>query len=62
MKYLYMAVTPDKYELPLAVEETITELASKLGERRDNLSSNLSKKRSGKNKGYKIVKVKIEGI
>ncbi|AOR24315.1 hypothetical protein [Clostridium taeniosporum] len=29
-KYLWMAVSPDKYELPLIVEETSEKLAKKL--------------------------------
>lgn len=62
MKYLYMAVTPDKYELPLVVTETLRELSFILGTKENNLSSSLSRKRSGKKKGYKIVKVKMEEI
>lgn len=50
MKYLYMAVTPDKYELPLVVTETLRELSFILGTKENNLSSSLSRKRSGKKK------------
>ncbi|WP_461206882.1 hypothetical protein [Clostridium sp. DL1XJH146] len=31
MKYLWLAVTPDKYELPLLVEDSATKLGMKLG-------------------------------
>ena len=31
MKYIWMAVTPDKYELPIAVEDSARKLADLLG-------------------------------
>ena len=30
-KYLYMVVTLDKYELPIIVEDSVVELARRLG-------------------------------
>lgn len=54
---LYMAVTADKYELPICVKDNVHDLAVWAGISDNTLSSNLSKNRSGKNRGYKFVKV-----
>lgn len=53
-----MAVTADKYELPLVVTETAGELALILNIKTGSVLSGCAKKRSGRNTGYKIVKVK----
>lgn len=52
-----MAVTADKYELPLVVTETAGELALILNIKTGSVLSGCAKKRSGRNTGYKIVKV-----
>ncbi|MFQ9884039.1 MAG: hypothetical protein ACLRXV_13305 [Clostridium sp.] len=57
MKYYWLAVTPDKFELPMIVTETAKELALFLGIKEDSVISACIKKRSGKHTGYKIVKV-----
>lgn len=44
---LYMKVTRDKYELPIAVAETVTELARILGTTPGVVSSSISHKRRG---------------
>lgn len=44
---LYMKVTRDKYELPIAVAETINELAKMLGTTPESVSSSISHKRQG---------------
>lgn len=62
MKYLWLAVTPDKYELPLCVEETSGKLAKRLGIKPDSVISAAHKNRSGKTTGRKIVKVKYEEL
>lgn len=54
---LYMAVTADKYELPICVEDSVHDLAKWAGISDNTLSSNLSKHKNGKNRGYKFVKV-----
>ena len=53
---LYMAVTRDKYELPLAVEQTATELAKVLGVRGDTVVKGILRGR----KGYAVVDVDVE--
>lgn len=58
-RYLWLAVTPDKYELPLAVAESAGKLAMILGITRENVIDSCIKERSGKYSGRKIVKVEI---
>lgn len=41
----YMLVTDDKYELPVAIADTITELARITGKNRKTIASVLSRKR-----------------
>lgn len=57
---LYMAVTPDKYELPLAVEAYAEDIAELFGTTKSAVYSSVSVDRSGKRKGIKFVKVKID--
>ena len=54
---MYMAVTSDKYELPLAVCDTARELGALFGVSANLIQSSISKNLSGKNKGFKFVKV-----
>lgn len=62
---LWIAVTPDKYELPLCVEPTAEKLAKRLGISENTVRSKESRYRTGKtgrtNKNtcsrYRIVKV-----
>lgn len=56
--YYWIAVTADKYELPLIVAETARELALTLNIDIGSVVSGCARKRSGRNIGYKIVKVK----
>lgn len=57
--YIYMQVTADKYELPLFVG-CLAEMAKRLNISKKTViwSSSHPDKATGKNKGYKIVKVK----
>lgn len=55
-EFLYLAVTNDKYELPIAVADSASELAKMLGIERQTVFVNLC--RPAKNK-RKIVKVRI---
>lgn len=57
---LYMAVTPDKYELPLAVCDTAKELGELFGVGKNTVQSAISNNLSGKNKGRKFVRVELE--
>lgn len=59
-KYLYLAVTADKYELPLIVEDSPTALAKRLGMNPIAVTSSISKNKSGRNTGRKLIKVAIE--
>lgn len=56
---LYMQVTRDKYELPIAVAETVGELARMTGKTRGTIANALSRsKKSGG--GCKYIKVICE--
>lgn len=56
---LYMAVTPDKFELPLAVADSLEELSKITGIARGNIAANISKGRSGGKIGMKFVRVQV---
>lgn len=56
---IYMYVTPDIYELPLAVADSTQELADMLGRNEKSVRSSISKcKKSGWKVGrYRLVKI-----
>lgn len=54
---MYMAVTTDKYELPLFVADTARELGKHFGVSQNTVYSSISKGLSGKKNGYRFVKV-----
>lgn len=56
-QFWYMAVTADRFELPLAVCETAGELARAMGVRESTVFSSLNRGSSGKKRGWRIVKV-----
>lgn len=56
-KYLWLAVEPDEYELPLAVADTARELGAIYGIRKDTVIDMVSKGKSGKISGRKFIKV-----
>lgn len=58
-KHLWMAVTPDEYELPLAVEDTARELGNRFNVDANVVMSCVKKERTGKNTGRKFIKVEI---
>lgn len=58
-KCLYLAVTPDKYELPLIVTPNIEELAFRTGKTVNMIRCSISRNRSGEQCGIKFVKVAI---
>lgn len=64
--YIYMAVTADKYELPVAVGNTARELGAKLGisadcvRNREHMNRRAGIKRLGRITGVKIIKVELE--
>lgn len=64
---LYMAVTADKYELPIAVSSQIYYLARMLGKSERRVSEELSRIRNGRvdangrRRGYVLMEVEVEG-
>ena len=56
----YMAVTPDKHELPIFIEDSCKALERKTGIKYKNISSYITKGQGGNRLGYKFVKVTIE--
>lgn len=48
---IYMKVTNDKYQLPVAVTDTIKELAELFNTTSNVISASISRQRSGKGKG-----------
>lgn len=60
MKYLYMQVTQDRLELPVAVAGSIAELATMVGKSQNNISATMHyDKIAGRKSRY--VKVEMEG-
>lgn len=57
-KYLWLAVTPDEYELPLAVADTARELGNMVGINGDTVIDAVLKQRDGSLSGRKFVKVR----
>ena len=57
---LYIAMTRDKYQLPMAVAETTEELARMMGVSGSTIRSHLSKVKSGIVKKPRYEKVVIE--
>lgn len=57
---IYMGVTPDKYELPIFVADSLKELAEMSGFDYDSIRCRISKKSSGRNHGIKFIKVVID--
>lgn len=59
---IYMAVTNDKYELPVAFGETLSELAMMVDSNPSNISRNIKNYKTAKRHWgkYRYVKVEIE--
>lgn len=55
-----MAVTPDRYELPLCVSDLREEVAAYGGVIPITMSTAISQKQSGKTRGIKFVKVEVD--
>ena len=54
---LYLAVTPDIYELPMVVCDTAQDLANWAGVNKLNVLTSISHHRVGHRKGYSFVRV-----
>lgn len=57
---LYMAVTQDKYEFPIAIADTQQKLAMMLGIDKNTIASSLSKVRRGEIKNSRFKEVFID--
>jgi len=56
---LYLAVTPDEYELPIYVCDSGKELAEKLGVSQSTIYTLIAHDRDGSRTGRKVIKVEI---
>lgn len=59
LSFIFMAVTPDIYELPIDFADTATELGKRLGKSRVLISSSICHNRDGSRTGMKFVKVAV---
>lgn len=60
MKYLWLAVTNDKYEFPIYIEDTAKKLANKLGIHCTTVITSIVQNKSGRNSGRKLIKINID--
>lgn len=58
-RFIYLAVTPDIYELPIDFADTVAELGKRIGKSRVLISSSMCHKRDGSLSGMKFVKVAL---
>ena len=58
--YIWMAVTPDEYETPLAIADSARELGDILGISHETVMTNECRHTDGSLSGRKIVKVIFE--
>lgn len=56
---LYLAVTADDYELPIAVDETVEGLARQMNTTANNIRSTISRNQSGVSRGHRYIKIEI---
>lgn len=57
-KYLYMKITRDEYELPVAVADSVIELAKMLGVKPNTISRSLSRQKKHERKScYKRIEI-----
>ena len=56
---LYMAVTPDELELPVAVESTMEDLAETFNTTKSSVATSISKNRISKRSGVKFIRVNV---
>lgn len=56
----YMAVTSDKYEIPIFVTNNIEEMAEKFNVTKNGILSSISHNLNGAKKGYKFVRVVVK--
>ena len=57
---LYLVVTKDEYQLPIAVAESIRELAQMTGSRTESLATVFSHLRKRPNQKYKYLEIEVD--
>lgn len=61
---LYMLITADEYELPIAVRDTVDEIANLIGRNKYDVYSTISRKSASQQTyngfKYKIIKVDVD--
>jgi len=57
-KYIWLAVTADKYELPIAIADTARELGERFGVTAKTVISSAYRQENGGINGFKYVKVR----
>lgn len=58
-KYLWLCVTKDKYELPLAVADTAVELGKMIGKNPQTIRAMVSRKRRGACESTGYLKIRV---
>jgi hypothetical protein len=59
-KNLWLAVTPDEYEFPIYIEDTVTKLAKRLGVTPSTVTALSQRKTNGKTSGRRIIKLPLD--
>lgn len=57
---VYIAVTPDEYEMPLIVADNLKEMSRKSGIKKDVISSAIYHESNGKRLGIKFIKIEVD--
>lgn len=57
---VYMEITKDEYQLPVAVADTVKDLAKKIGTRANSISSALCKQRKGVHIKSRYIEVELD--
>ena len=60
MSYVWMQITRDEYELPVAVADTAQELADIVGTTKNNVNSCASHVRRGRFKWSRFIRVQVD--
>lgn len=58
-RYLWLAVTPDKFEFPIYIEDSCTKLANKLGITATTVITAVTRNKPGTTAGRKIIRVEV---
>lgn len=57
---LYLAVSPDIYELPFAVTNNLKELSKLMGVKKGNILSAISRNANGRVNGIKFLRIEVD--